>query len=293
MLSSVCPDAHDSQEDLNNLTDLLRHCEADKPGPQPFYWALARLLHSPPGRRRPGQGTQKQVLLSTCLDREMERALAKAFPKFQLLIPFLYAQTPEDQEDTKWTLEWMLLECAQAHKSVSAIGYMAVERRLMTDVARNNATCLTDPANGPLLIKLFGSPLEELGWPEDTDKPTPDKQSIMHRLVLDETALVGSVSVSGLDWSDLNLIIAGGKLVFFGQDAVRWSDRMPYNLVDALPQKDSGSRLYAISFGTLGVLGTKALSRLQIRHFAPHSTHTNAVKQLVETIIKGAATQTQ
>lgn len=241
-----------TDRDMATLTEALRYSEgSDAAGdayrmPQVFYWALARFLKKSRERVTDVYHAHRQVILSMCLDREMERALAREFDRFRVAIPVnrptLIGSTPG----------WLIIEC-KADRNETGPGYRVVDHE-------DAGAQISLEHEGPLLVKMFGSPLEWL-----PARSADDETSYSHRLVLDETTLLSSLD--SFIPADIPSFLARGQFFFFGQNAIRWSERVPYSLRRTVAGAGDVSRApKAVSIGETGVFGASALERLNIVH---------------------------
>jgi hypothetical protein len=255
--------------DKNTLTDVLRFCEGSGPTqvaaepeiPQVFYWALARFLkHERAKLANQRFRPCKQVILSMCLDREMERALAREFPSFRVAFPVVEPLIAANLDKPGW----LFIEC-ESDGTESSPGY--------------RVTRFLDPtpddfleSGGPLIVKMFGSPLESL---PDPGSHVPlvgflePGQRFSHRLVLDETALLSSFdSFVPREIGEMTTKLSRGRFFYFGQNAIRWSERVPYSLARTLEGREhGGGAAKGFSIGETGMFGATALEKLHM-HYA-------------------------
>lgn len=275
--------------DRATLVDVLRYCEggagtllATPETGQPLYRALAMFLSQVRALLRnegvDESSAERQVVLSMCLDREMERAMALEFTRFRVALPvYLPVQPvgPPHRHGTTgggWRPAWLLGNCVQS-PGTPPVGYEVETWSHLTDGQDLDLTY-----DGPLLVKMFGSPLEALPTTlAGSDYGRPNKR-LLHRLVLDETDLLSSLFRYLPEAGNvLNTYLGSRSLFFFGQDARRWSGRAPYLLVRSLAgleymsspiaeqdDKTSKRSTSAVSFGELGAIGAAALLKLDI-----------------------------
>lgn len=276
--------------DMDSLRGLLSYCEGNNRSPHLFYWALARYLrfmrtHMVVNNdnndrnymeRKSSELWERQVVLSICLDRELERGIAKEFDKFRILIPVRISL--RDGKNSNDKASWLIGECKR--NPSNGIGY-EVEKWIHAESDHKSDL----QHDGPLLIKLFGSPLEILPHPKNLFPDgsnarylySRDSDSrIKHRLVLDETELISSLFRLIPHYADLIDFLKKTNMFFFGQHVTRWSGRVPYLLVqrldpsersDSISNEDDVSEKNeagAESFGESTIIGKTALKKLNI-----------------------------
>jgi hypothetical protein len=275
--------------DNATLSNVLQFCEgseteprdgkAEPRTPQVFYWALAKRLCLARKKRSSERKASissfrmgKQVVLSMCLDREMERALAREFKVFRIALPVTVEAKPGGQTKP----DWRVAEC-NAEVGLLGLGYRV--SRFLDEDELTSKTFLDQP--GPLVVKMFGSPLEAL-------PKTDDERAYSHRLVLDETDLLHSV-LQFIPWhaGGLPEFLGKSKLFFFGQNAIRWSDRVPYFLVQGIWPNEYGRGFSgakddrAVSIGEPGIFGATALRKLKIPYMAGRATPDDIIRDFI------------
>lgn len=295
--------------DKQTLNYVLSYCEGNSSKdrvPQPFYRALALFLlqkrnracsmaektEDPLKRSEDLRRANTQVILSMCLDREMERAIASVYARFRIAIPVNLPLISGDIQAS-----WLVGDCVKCEEP-ELPGYRVVEWFNLENYAKTNLVF-----DGPLVVKLFGSPLE---------RPVLSPAAIMsnnidfekeptHRLVLDETALLSSLfELIPENYGDLLSYLAGSQLFFFGQNAIRWSERVPFFMVRTIAGKDFdegiqsaddekcansvGSR--AVSFGIPGELGATAWGKLNIRFTVDKARPIAVIQRFIEEVAR-------
>ncbi len=278
-------------EDTETLNEVLAHCDnrprgADgRPSTQPFYRAMTHYLKSIRGDGAGRAG--RQVVLSMCLDREMEKALSNEFDSFRVALPvdvplLKYGAKSQDAA-------WWIGDCIVDPKNPA--GYSVVR---WTDIRIDPERAdLAHP--GPLVVKLFGSPLESLPRLDDarcTPGPNADPGGFAgHRLVLDETELLAAL-IRHLPetFADLGNFLLASELFFFGQNALRWSDRVPYFIMRSISPPDpvhKRAATPAVSFGESGIVGATALDKLSVwRVDAAHISPTQIIQRFMDEVAK-------
>lgn len=254
--------------DTETLKTVLRYCEDEKNRPpQPFYWALSTFLKDI-WELEDNRNRNLQIIQSLCLDREMERALAYIFPSFWVLYPVFI-----NNKNKELCPEWILAECVRQKES--GIGYV-VKKWYQINGTETDAL-LSNRQEGPLIIKLFGSPLESL--PKKANDVYHlktsylDKESnVSHRVVLDENDLLNTLNtdIPAKAVQNIESVLTSSQYFFFGQNAIRWSDRLPYFKI---PPREHNHNINNIAFGHSGVLGSTALTKHTISYI-----DTNKVK---------------
>ncbi|MGV8080947.1 MAG: hypothetical protein AB2L22_12935 [Syntrophales bacterium] len=282
-----------TERDLETLQKVLSYCEGeagDSRPPQPFYWALSLYLKNLRNNKSNNildSRRDRQTILSLCLDREMERALACNFDCFKVLLPVSLSLEIKDgqKEHCPW---WIIAECRS--QSNAGIGYVVEGWRDFQP--SDTPSSFSFYQDGPFLIKLFGSPIESL--PETAGKIIGlntdfDRQSkVIHRVVLDENDLLNTLNagIPSPTICDIQSIFASSQFFFFGQNAIRWSDRLPYFMIS--PKKPM--RNNTVAFGYSGVLGSSALSKHEIYHIRNlgQVTPQGVLKTFIEEVVKNA-----
>ncbi len=251
------------QFDIRLLKETLKYCEGDdEPNPpQPFSWSLARMLKQYPSSNSLG----KHILLSLSLDRELERAMSYWFDSFHLLIPVNITEESRGQE-TGWLLGYCTSEKDQ--NTQKPIGRYTIDKWQMIyrDVLKNDGSVWQE-SKGPLIVKLFGAPLEDIPESNDLryDKKEDEIIEIQHRIVLDESRLWKSLSDQLELPGDVNTPTGTAFRCFFGQDAIRWSERLPFYKCNKL-MKGVKSGVPPLAISKFGVCGKTIFEKLKINH---------------------------
>ena len=203
------------------------------------------------GKRRTGgtgagQAGDKAILLTMALDREMERALELEVDDYRLLIPVwlpLKGGRRERRSEAAWVLGEFSVQADPTTGVRSSVCNGWLNVTTLDSDARLKASVR---GRGPLLVKLFGSPLTDVGMCSDYVDSCEmiDVQDVIQpRVVLDERELLRLLSeaippqVAGLHAALLN-----SQLFFFGQNAMTWSDRIPYLMIDAIRHQETSFR---------------------------------------------------
>lgn len=259
------------RRDMEALRSLLRDAEVVDGGsraPGAFHRAIARLMRQTidhfdipdpdasyaSKRRKTGRKThvrseespeqpslpaQKQIIITMALDREMERALDEEFDAYRLLIP-VWIPLKSESGELRSKAGWLHGEMKVVEQDGRRIGRCS-EWIDVTAYTEDQTPKVSLVGDGPVLVKLFGSPLTDVR-PEDFEAgttdydPTPRRGGIRPRVVLDESQLLRllfgnatPMQVRGMDDALLK-----SRMFFFGQDAVTWSDRIPYLMMETL-----------------------------------------------------------
>jgi len=198
---------------------------------------------------RKSLAAKKQIIVSLSLDREMERALERELDVYRLLVP---VWLPLRNSDTRaeggetshgtWMYGTFRRIADSEPRTFECLGWVDVESK---DGNERPATSLV--GDGPLLVKLFGSPLTDVGTVQDyQSRPNIDlsgKGEIRPRVVLDEGELLRLLFSAVPDQvSGLRDALLRSKMFFFGQDAVTWSDRIPFLMMESLRGSEGESR---------------------------------------------------
>lgn len=223
-----------------------------------------------------GPTSDKALILTMALDTEMERALEREFNSYRVLIPvYLPLKGPR-----RWDPTWVLGEFILEQDVPSGPRKFSCPRWTMVTERGNDEQNKADVAGkGPLLIKLFGSPLTDVGTGESYASANPDIDAggeVKHRVVLDETELLSLLKESlPLQVRGLIAKFGGSSLFFFGQNAVKWSDRIPYLIVGALrdPALDGGNKGDAPAVETNEGLGPQGSGHARVVAFAKRSEY--------------------
>ncbi len=316
-----------TERDKKTLTDVLAFCEAlsgaarpdasgSSHGIHPFYGALARFLRQERAVvernrvREVRSRSRRQVVVSMGFDREMERALAHEFDRFRIALPVRLPilDTEHDMEHEPVagpvrrtpTASWLVGECV---RTGTPLGYRVQGWVPFGDEQQDGSSIVLEH-DGPLVVKLFGSPLEDVGdafRESHKESGTINPNGVIeHRLVLDETALLSSLVRCLPDGGDLGSYLSSNSLFFFGQDALRWSERVPYSLVRFLdPPKQveeslgdgpvdasRSSSKTTVSFGKPGVIGAFALDKLQVRYVEGEASAESVIQRFIEEVAR-------
>jgi len=282
-------------QDMETLRSLYEYCSSMPDGsPRPpgaLHRALAKLVRksdsqerklavpvAPTNKQRPRglaqSGVCRQVVLSMSLDLEMERAIEIEYPRYRVMVPAsvpLKVVEGSDPGAPIYENTWLLGEFEAA---TSDGARNASKWTLVNELDEHKDPVVELEGEGPLIIKLFGSPLHDIGDTSqfsageiDSSNPLP----LRHRVVVDEGDLLKRLfnllpsGVGGL----ADRVSASDKF-FFGQDAVTWSERAPFFMVEAIA--GTGSDLEggedvserAITVGKVGLAGDSTLRRLRV-----------------------------
>jgi hypothetical protein len=236
-----------STHDLRVIHDTLNYC-AGSNNEMPrkaggFHRLLAMICRQTIDRATSEKSlvARKQIMISLGMDQELERAIEEQFDVYRVLIPVsiavrgnmgTQAEEPGRGRSQHVTRPIWLLG------KVSRGG----EGTFETDWIDTSNTDVDIAGDGPLIIKLFGSPAHSLPSPSamaanPNFDPTAPRPNPSHRLVLDEMGLMNLLFRLYPDESHVRGLthrLRSSRLFFFGQDAVTWGDRIPYMIVDAI-----------------------------------------------------------
>lgn len=240
------------------------------------------------GATSAGQAAVKAILLTMALDREMERAFELELDSYRLLIPVWLPLKSANPRERRSEAAWMLGEFEvvvddATHARISVCRGWINVTTLDAD-ARLKANVL---GRGPLLIKLFGSPLTDVGSCEDyvsSCEIIDVRSEIQPRVVLDERELLRLLSESiPAQVQALHDALLNAHFFFFGQNAVSWSDRIPYLMIDAIRRQGAavqagtdaddgasrrespGETALAVAFAHRSEYGDSLFDRLKIK----------------------------
>jgi len=282
--------------DIGTLRSLYEHCGRMPDGsvrpPDALHRSLAKLLarsHSvrlvraqdagaPKGSPKRPRGTEtaapplcREVVLNMAMDLEMERAIEEQFPRYRVLVP---ARMPietldvSDEEDPL-TLsldgDYWATWCLGQFDSSTSRGGKVAEKWCWFDGLDGRGCVVSVEGDGPLIVKLFGSPVHEL--------PSPAR----HRIVMDESDLLRLLQdLLPRKVKELDTVVRTGEIYFFGQGAATWSERTPFYMMarhHGEPQnresregdtRGSEGVVAAMDVGRLRIEGASALRSLNI-----------------------------
>jgi hypothetical protein len=262
-----------SEKDMDDLVALLRHCSTSDNGggarvPGAFHGAIARLVRRSQEHQKPFTERSRQTILSMSLDMEMERALEEVFDAYRVLIP---VTVPLRGKESTAEHTW-----AMGHRRKVEESYVTEKWTLVGQLSKSGSAPTEEfEGEGPLLIKLFGSPLQDDLWPIERFSnygpvDASGHRQIRHRVAVDEADLLYLLLDALPDEvTGLTDRLRRASLFFFGQDAVTWGGRMPFFVIDAvgdhqpdLERKDGRTR--AVAVGRAGLVGGSALERLRV-----------------------------
>jgi len=284
------------EQDLKTLKDLYEFCSFAPDGsprvPGALHQALARLVRqsdvndrnqrasqSQGGRKRhavlPSSLKCRQIILSMSLDLEMERAIEKEYREYRVMVPALVPLRPvktpppgrtPSPDSRRYGETWLLGEftSGSSRDAREATGW-----KLVADVNED-----AEPNDGPLIVKLFGSPLHELGTTSQFCSGYIDSEPALplhHRVVVDEADLLKRLfMLLPKEAGGLVERVRSCVLFFFGQDAVTWSERARFFMVRAIDDRpidsedESDGTWGPVAVGDPGLAGGSALRRLNI-----------------------------
>ena len=176
----------------------------------------------------------KALILTMALDTEMERALEQVFDSYRVVVPVFLPK----RESKGWNPSWMVGEFQFIREERSEVRRFKAHWTRVTEQGEALQRKFAVEGSGPLLIKLFGSPLANFG-PQGMSASEGGEHGgqmeIRPRMVLDERELLRLLKSSlPTEIDGLPEKCAASRLFFFGQKTVKWSDRIPFLIVDAL-----------------------------------------------------------
>lgn len=226
---------------LKHLTRWFTYYNTNKT-PSHLYNTLAEWLVLTFNRHRTTAATRGKlavplpVILTTNYDRAIENALDAKHSSYHVLIPISYIFIPKDanrskenrhsiwllksryRENKQWVTRWNYGGCANA-------------RFVRSDIENANLRKTLQRVEGPLVIKLHGSPLESLPDSKVGDLPetlseVDDDYRYEHRIVISESDYLRDLR-DDLPDQIRDLLSDGNRvLVFMGQSIADWNIRV-------------------------------------------------------------------
>lgn len=235
---------------LVNILGLSDKQTDGTPGrsPSPFHVRLARLI----ALNQANSGSvAPSVVLTSCWDLEMQRALAATLPSFCVLVPVWLPRAGQGGGDSAARSDpaWMAVQVDGLDDdgefkidSDPGRGYRLLaasvrdESSLGYDKQKLSVNWNDKEMRGPLLVCIGGSPLMECGdWCNLSESQLraigslnfDDRRHIRHRLIIDEADLLGYLEHGPLPAAVAELLHAK-RLFFFGYPASSLSERVHY-----------------------------------------------------------------
>jgi hypothetical protein len=207
------------------------------------------------------------LVLSMGFDLEMERAFDDRGVGYRVVIPVMYRLASKDETGREMKKDWIVGAFSPAEDGKTD-GAHQVEWTTLEKVNKgSDGPC----ANGPMIIKLFGSPLHPLPSAKEIEFPGIDADTVLqHALVLDERLIIDFL----VEMSNPNVfaviadLLAKRNLYFLGQSADTWGERAPLYLVGALQSWQAADRGQVHFVGKKpGVFGMGTFDRLNFEDY--------------------------